>query len=82
MVASIIKLLFTIYTLMLISRILGSWIPSFYNHPIMRFIGRFTDPYLNLFRAIIPPIGGALDISPLLAFFALQLIEIFILKLL
>ena len=30
------------------------------------------DPYLNLFRGIIPPIGGTLDLSPILAFVALD----------
>lgn len=34
-----------------------------------------TEPYLGLFRRVIPPIGGTLDLSPLLAFFALQLLE-------
>jgi YggT family protein len=37
-----------------------------------------TDPFLNIFRGIIPPIGGALDISPILAFFGLQLLQIVI----
>ena len=32
-----------------------------------------ADPYLNLFRGIIPPIGGTLDLSPILAFFALNI---------
>lgn len=31
-----------------------------------------TDPYLNLFRGIIPPIGGTLDLSPILAFVTLN----------
>ena len=30
------------------------------------------DPYLNLFRNIIPPIGGSLDLSPVLAFLTLN----------
>ena len=30
------------------------------------------DPYLNLFRGIIPPIGGTLDLSPILAFVVLD----------
>lgn len=31
-----------------------------------------ADPYLNLFRGIIPPIGGTLDLSPILAFVTLS----------
>jgi hypothetical protein len=30
------------------------------------------DPYLNLFRGIIPPLGGTLDFSPILAFVVLS----------
>lgn len=82
MIVAIIKTLFSVYTLMLLARILSSWVPSIQNHKIVRFIGFYTDPYLNLFRKIIPPIGGVLDLSPLLAFFSLQLLETFILRLL
>lgn len=77
----IIKGLFTAYTLMLLGRVLGSWIPSLAGHPVMRFLAHYTDPYLNFFRKIIPPIGGVVDLSPILAFFALQLAQMLILKL-
>jgi YggT family protein len=30
------------------------------------------DPYLNIFRGIIPPLGGSLDFSPILAFLVLN----------
>lgn len=30
------------------------------------------DPYLNVFRGIIPPLGGTLDLSPILAFVTLN----------
>lgn len=62
-----------IYTLLLFVRILLSWFPNidWYNQPFST-LSQLTDPYLNVFRSIIPPIGG-IDISPILAFFALQL---------
>jgi len=74
-IANLIHWIFFIYTLFLIVRIVGSWFPSFAHHRIMRFLAFYTDPYLNLFRRWIPPIGGVLDLSPLLAFFALQILE-------
>ena len=76
--AVIIHYLFTIYTLFILVRIIGSWFPAFAHHPIMRFFAYYTDPYLNLFRRVIPPIGGVLDLSPLLAFFVLQIVEGFL----
>ncbi len=41
---------------------------------IYRALGKICDPYLNLFRRFIPPIGGMLDISPIFAIIVIQLI--------
>lgn len=79
---SIIHWVFGIYTIFLLVRIVGSWFPRFAEHKIMRFVAFYTDPYLNIFRRLIPPIGGRLDLSPLLAFFGLEIIEKFLLYLL
>lgn len=65
---------FLAYTVMLFVRIIGSWFPEYSNSKFMQFIAFYTDPYLNLFRSIIPPLGF-LDISPIFAFIALQIIE-------
>ena len=70
-----VHLAFRVYTILLFARVIGSWFPSFSRHKIMRFISAYTDPYLNLFRRFIPPIGGVLDLSPLIAFFVLSLLE-------
>ncbi|MFA6119608.1 MAG: YggT family protein [Parachlamydiales bacterium] len=79
MFAHIIKILFTCYNFFLIARVLGSWIPQFQNHNLMRFISYYTEPYLKIFRRLIPMIGGALDLSPLVGLLVLQLFEKFIL---
>lgn len=75
-----IHLIFSCYTLLLMIRIIGSWIPSFQTMHFMLFVTRFTDPYLNIFRKVIPPIGGMLDVSPILGFLALQFSEQILLK--
>jgi YggT family protein len=59
---------------MLFVRILGSWVPEIQQYRFMQFISFYTDPYLNMFRKIIPPIGF-LDISPIIAFLGLSVIE-------
>ena len=79
--SKIISYLFLVYTILLFVRIAGSWFPSFAHSSLMRFVAFYTDPYLNLFRRFIPPIGGMLDLSPLLGFFALQMVEKFLLYL-
>lgn len=74
----IIHYLFITYTLLLTVRILASWVPSWRYQTWFRFIAFYTDPYLRIFQRIIPPIGG-IDISPILAFFALRILESMIL---
>ncbi len=70
----IIDLLFWVYLMMLFGRILGSWIPELQRTRFMQFIAFYTDPYLNFFRRFIPPLG-MIDISPIVAFFCLNILE-------
>ncbi len=77
----IVNLLFTAYTVLLFIRIISSWFPAWQGHHLIRFVAFYTDPYLNIFRRFLPPLGGVLDISPILAFFALRLIEMILLSL-
>ncbi|MEB3147391.1 MAG: YggT family protein [Sphaerospermopsis sp.] len=53
-------------------RILLTWFPqvNWYNQPFAA-LSQITDPYLNLFRSIIPPLGG-IDFSPMVAILLLQ----------
>lgn len=63
-----------IYSALLIIRVLLTWFPniSWYNQPFSA-LSQITDPYLNLFRSIIPPLGG-MDFSPMLAIILLQVV--------
>ncbi len=63
----------SIYSTLLIIRVLLTWFPTidWYSQPFAA-LSQITDPYLNLFRSIIPPLGG-IDISPILAILVLQL---------
>ena len=74
-IGKIIHWVFLMYTGFLFVRIVGSWFPKFSQHRAMRFVRFYTDPYLNIFRRLIPPIGGSLDLSPILGFFALEILE-------
>lgn len=78
----IIKALFSIYTILLFARIALSWFPSLYRYEATRFLIFLTDPYMNIFKRIIPPIGGVLDLSPMLALFSLRFLESFIINML
>ena len=75
----LIEILFDAYTILLFLRIISFWFPAWQGHKLVRFVAFYTDPYLNFFRRFLPPLGGVLDISPILAFLALRLMEIIIL---
>lgn len=79
--AYIIHTLFVAYTILLFLRIVSSWFPDWQAHHLVRFVAFYTDPYLNLFRRLLPPLGGILDISPILAFFTLKLLEMIFMSL-
>ncbi len=81
MIISIVQLIFQVYMLLLIIRIIGSWIPDLQQTKFMQFIGFYTDPYLNIFRRIIPPLG-MLDLSPIVAFLFLGLLRYIITQIL
>jgi YggT family protein/cell division inhibitor SepF len=37
-------------------------------------LAKLVEPYLGVFRRFIPPIGGVIDLSPIVALFALRFI--------
>jgi YggT family protein len=81
-VANYVDALFLVYLILLFARILLSWIPRLPYNPVLRsvvdFIHQVTDPYLNIFRRILPPVGGggfALDLSPIIAIFVLYIVR-------
>lgn len=77
-IAEYVDTLIWIYVILILIKILLSWVPRIPDQPALRAVVRFiedvTEPYLALFRRIIPPIGGGLDISPILAVFVLSLV--------
>ncbi len=88
-VADYVVALFAVYTIMILLNILLSFVPRIPYYPWLRavldFITESTDPYLNVFRSFIRPIGGgnlAFDPSPIIALIALGFIEGIVLKIL
>jgi YggT family protein len=65
----------SIYLLVLLVRVLLSWFPNLdWSNPVLSSVSAITDPYLNVFRGLIPPLGG-IDLSALVAFIAIQLAQ-------
>ena len=64
----------SVYLFVLFVRVLLSWFPNMAGNPVIGGVASITDPYLNIFRGVIPPIGG-IDLSAILAFITLNLLE-------
>ncbi|MFZ4849210.1 MAG: YggT family protein [Caldilinea sp.] len=65
-----------IYSYVLLARALASWIPNLDPyHPIMQFLYQLTEPVLDPVRRLIPPLGGMIDISMIVVFFALVVLQ-------
>jgi YggT family protein len=81
-VADYVGAVFLVYLILIFIRILLSWIPRMPYYPWLRasvdFVHQVVDPYLNIFRRVLPPIGGggfAIDISPILATIVLIIVS-------
>ena len=77
-----VDLFFTIIIWIMIVRILLTWFPNinWYNQPF-KVMKEITDPILEPFRRIIPPLGG-IDFSPIVAFIALEILREVIVRIL
>lgn len=76
--AAYVNALFTVYIILVFLRVLMSWIPRLpengFIQAVAGFIRETTDPYLNMFRRFLPPVGGgglSLDLSPIVGVFLL-----------
>ncbi|MFW6181907.1 MAG: YggT family protein [Spirochaetota bacterium] len=73
--ANVVRLLFSIYIILIFVRVLFAWLrPNMFN-PLVRFVYLLTDPYLKLFANIRFLRVGAFDLSFLLAFYLLYLFQ-------
>jgi YggT family protein len=79
-VADYLSTVIYVYTLLIVLYIIVQLILAFGHRPaysrrsdaILRFLRDVCEPYLRIFRRVIPPIGS-IDLSPLLAILVLEL---------
>ena len=76
--ATILDYILTIANWLIIIRAFLSWVsPDPYN-PIVQFLYKSTDPFLNPFRRLLPPFKTGVDLSPILAIAALIFLRYFL----
>ena len=66
--------LLQIYSLLIIIRAVVSWVRVDPRNTFVQILNALTDPLLVPLQKVIPPIGGSIDISPLVAIMILQLL--------
>jgi YggT family protein len=64
----------SLYSLLIVIRIIFSWGRVSYVNPVMRFLVSVTDPLLAPLRRTIPPLG-MFDLSPIVAFLIIWLFQ-------
>ena len=79
-VQQVLCLVLTVYYVILIVRIILSWVPALPEPllPLARGVRALTDPLLQPLRGTIPPVQMgtmALDLSPLILFFGVSIIR-------
>ena len=74
-ISGILNLLFTVLSIAVIARALLSWFDPTMRFPISQLLVDLTEPIIAPIRRIVPPLGGMIDLSPLVALVLLQVIE-------
>jgi YggT family protein len=80
MIADIVQITIQVLTILIIARIVVSWIVMFVAsmrwllyHPVVEFLNGVTEPILAPIRSVMPNFGG-IDFSPMIAIILLQVV--------
>jgi YggT family protein len=79
-VVTVISVLFQVYSFLILVRVILSWVnvnpyrPRL-EHPAITILHQITEPVLAPLRRAIPPIGGTVDISPIVALIVLEIVR-------
>jgi uncharacterized protein YggT (Ycf19 family) len=76
-VARFVEVFVYVYILCILAYVLTTWLQLPYSSAlgaVQRFLHDVCDPYLRLFRRVLPPIGP-FDLSPVVAIFVLIVIQ-------
>jgi len=78
-VIGVLSLLLKIYFWGLLITVIASWVaPNSYN-PVLILINQILEPAIKPVRKLMPDMGG-IDISPIIAFLLIQVLEILVVK--
>jgi YggT family protein len=72
---TIVIVLFSLYEMVIVVRVILSWVRADAGNPIVQWLDRLTEPVLEPVRRLLPVQQGGFDFSPLIVLFILELIE-------
>ncbi len=79
-IAQVLDMVLSLYMWIIIVRALASWFsPDPYN-PLYQFLIRITEPVLGYIRRYLPARAGMMDLSPLIAIFAIIFLKAAVVK--
>ena len=79
-IVTVVDIILNVYMWIIVARAIISWVsPNPYN-PIVNFLYQATEPVLRYARRIIPPIGGTLDLSPIIVLVAIVFLRQFLVQ--
>jgi YggT family protein len=77
----LVQLLFDLYVIVLLARVVLSWVQADPRNPIVNLINQLTEPLLAPIRRLLPQ-TGPVDFSPMVAFIVVLIAEQVVLSLL
>jgi YggT family protein len=78
-VINFVQLLVSVMMVLIVARVIVSWVAPFGSGGLVAFIYQATEPILSPIRRVIPPVGG-LDLAPLVAMVGLSLLVQLVLR--
>jgi len=74
MMANVLQTLIKVYMVLILLRALSKWLQLDMRQKLVRLLCLITDPFLSLIRRVVPPVGGAIDVSPAIAIILLTIL--------
>ena len=73
--AQVVDLVFTLYTFIIIGRVIISWVNADPYNPIVRFLINATEPLFRRVRQVLPLVFGGFDLTPLVILVVLTFLQ-------
>jgi YggT family protein len=74
-ITALVSFLFRVYSILILVRVLLTWVSISPYHPAVRILHQVTDPVILPLRRLIPPVGGTVDVSPIAALILLEILH-------